>query len=189
MRKHWKQAVILLALAGLGIALFGAGWHTRAAVAEGQCTAYPSHWNAGTGLCEIDVSKTNRLKWPHWEYQHDSSNNWVAYYFGDRGQTVLWGDCDRRPGFSLVGGDYSRAGPIEVDIDGQRQSFPLETDGGAHGVEMQILDEPTLADRLAAARHHITIRISGWTRSLKPAPELALFVEQCRQIRLANPIP
>jgi hypothetical protein len=189
MRKHWRQAVILLALAGLGIALFGAGWHARAVVAKGQCTAYPSHWNGETGLCETDIGKTTRLTWAHWEYQSVDEANWINYYFGDSGHTYLWGECAWKPVFALMGGDFAAGKPIDVDIDGHHQSFPLSTYFGAHGIRLQPLDDPSLADRLAAAKRHITIRVGNWTRSVKPAPELALFVNQCRQIHSTNPTP
>lgn len=123
---------------------------------------------------------------PGWHHGWDQYRNHVAYGFGDRAGSFFAGTCDRYPIFALLNGDYGWSGRtfvLTVDRKSWKRDIFYGTDGGG-----LMLDDPRFAEVFAKAKNRITFRVdNGWTREMKPAPELAQFVDQCRSLRVRDP--
>jgi hypothetical protein len=124
-------------------------------------------------------------KYPGWEYKRDKYRNVAIFHFVDGEGTEFSGVCDIGPIFMLTGGNYP-SGSETFDLTIDDRTWTLRVFKGRHGRGLPI-DDPTFADRFARARNRITIRVGAWNRALKPAPELAWFVEQCRSMRKRDP--
>jgi hypothetical protein len=106
-----------------------------------------------------------------WHLVRSEGRLTLVYPFPD-GTTQFLGLCDERPVFSYLIGEGPDGEPSVV-VDGVR----LKPEGVSSAL---FLDKPEDVERIARAKASITVELPGWRRELKPSPDIARFVAQCR---------